>query len=196
MCAFQTALGPDSPETGMSRLHDWPHSPIHRLDETGVFMVTSGTYQKMPFFHSEDRLTLLANSLIELCKKCSLGLQAWAVFPNHYHFIAQVPQAQNLKRLARHLHSTTAIAVNREDNLPARKIWFQYWESHITFQRSYLARLNYVHQNPVRHGIVRLASAYPWCSAAWFERKANPAFFRTVISFPCDRLDIPDEFDA
>jgi putative transposase len=125
-----------------------------------------------------------------------LGLQAWAVFPNHYHFVAQVPQAQNLKRFARHLHSTTAIAMNREDNLPGRKVWFQYWESHITFQRSYLVRLNYVHQNPVRHGIVRLASAYPWCSAAWFERKANPAFFKTVISFPSDKLDIPDDFDV
>ncbi len=195
MCAVRPLLGPDS-DTHTNGVHDWPHSPIHRLSETGIFMVTSGTYQKTPFFHSADRLTLLANSLIELCQKYSLGLETWAVFPNHYHFVAQVPQAQNLKRFARHLHSTTAIAMNREDNLPARKIWFQYWESHITFQRSYLARPNYVHQNPVKHKVVRVASQYPWCSAGWFERKADPAFFKTVMNFPYDKLEIPDDFDV
>ena len=179
-----------------STLRDWPHAPIHRLNETGVFMVTSGTYQKASFFDSAKRLTLLANSLIELCQKYSLGLQAWAVFSNHYHFIAHAPQPKHLKRLARHLHSTTAIAVNQEDNLPGRQVWFQYWESHITFHRSYLARLNYVYQNPVRHGLVRDASAYRWCSAGWFKRKADPAFFKTVLSFPCDQLDIPDDFDV
>ena len=86
--------------------------------------------------------------------------------------------------------------MNREDNLPARKIWFQYWESHITFQRSYLARLSYVHQNAVKHNVVRAASQYRWCSAGWFESKANPAFFKTVMNFPSDKLDIPDAFDV
>ena len=35
--------------------------------------------------------------------------------------------------------------------------------------KSYLARLNYVHQNPVKHGLVRVANQYRWCSAAWLE---------------------------
>jgi putative transposase len=86
--------------------------------------------------------------------------------------------------------------INEQDGTPKRKVWFQYWESHITFHRSYLARLNYVYQNPVKHGIVRVASDYPWCSAGWFERKANRAFFRTVMNFPCDRIDIPDDFEV
>ena len=179
-----------------SAVRDWPHAPIHRLSETGVFMVTSGTYQKARFFRTPERLTFLTNSLLELCEKYSLALQAWAVFSNHYHFLAHAPQPRNLKQLARHLHSTTAITVNQEEKLPGRKVWFQYWDSHITFQRSYLARLNYVCQNPVKHGIVRVASDYPWCSAGWFERQANHAFFRTVMNFPCDQLDIPDDFDV
>ena len=180
----------------LARPRDWPHAPIHRLNETGVFMVTSGTYRKAPFFHSEDRLTLMVNSLIDLCQKYSLGLQAWAVFPNHYHLVAHIPQPQNLKRFTRHLHSTTAIAVNQDDHLPGRKVWFQYWESHITFQRSYFARLSYVHQNPVRHKIVRVASQYRWCSAGWFERKASPALFKTVMNFPCDKVVVPDDFEG
>jgi hypothetical protein len=49
-------------------LQDWPHAPIHRLQQAGAYMVTSGTYQKAPIFNSPERLTLLANSLFDLAK--------------------------------------------------------------------------------------------------------------------------------
>jgi putative transposase len=157
-------------------------------------MVTSGTYRKTPLFRTPERLTLLTNSLLDLAAKYGWILQAWAVFANHYHFIAESAQPASLQKLIRHLHSATAIAINEQDSAPGRKVWFQYWESHLTFQRSFFARLGYVHRNPVRHGLVNTPSSYPWCSAAWFERKSSPAFFKTIMSFPNDRLEIPDDF--
>jgi putative transposase len=196
MCAVRPKLESEPVVGHLSAIHDWPHAPLHQLKDAGVFMVTSGTYQKARLFRTPERLTFLTKSLTGLCQKYSLDLQAWALFPNHYHFLAQILQPRNLSRLTRHLHSSTAIWINGQDGAPNRKVWFQYWESHITFHRSYLARLNYVYQNPVKHGIVRVASDYPWCSAEWFERKANRAFFRTVMNFPCDRIDIPDDFEA
>ena len=182
-------------ESTIQSRHDWPHSPLHQLSEAGVFMVTSGTYQKLPHFRSAGRLQLLTESLFELAAKYSWNLQAWAVFSNHYHFIAESRQPRNLKKFVSHLHTQTAAAVNRLDDAAGRKIWFQYWETRITFQKSFLARLNYVHQNAVRHGLVRTASSYPWCSAGWFERKASAAFCRMVARFPCDKIVVPDEFE-
>jgi putative transposase len=64
----------------------------------------------------------------------------------------------------------------------------------LTFERSYLARLNYVHQNPVKHGLVKVANQYPWCSAAWFERTASPAAVKTIYSFKTDKLKIDDDY--
>jgi putative transposase len=75
-----------------------------------------------------------------------------------------------------------------------RKVWHQYWDLRITFQKSYLARLNYVMQNPVRHGIVGSADQYPLCSASWFEMKSSPAFFQSVSSCKIDALDVLDDF--
>ncbi len=196
MCAVHPKLESKPVIGHLSAIHDWPHASLHQLTDAGVFMVTSGTYQKAGLFRTPERLTFLTHSLTELCQKYSLDLQAWAVFPNHYHFLAQILQPRNLSRLTRHLHSSTAIWINEQDGTPNRKVWFQYWESHITFHRSYLARLNYVYQNPVKHGLVRDASAYQWCSAGWFKGKADRAFFKTVLSFPCDKLDIPDDFDV
>jgi putative transposase len=64
----------------------------------------------------------------------------------------------------------------------------------LTSERSYLARLNYVHQNPVKHGLVAVANQYPHGSAAWFERTASPAQVKTLYSSKTDRLNIQDDF--
>ena len=94
------------------------------------------------------------------------------------------------------LHAKTATWINRLDGEPKRKVWFNFRETRLTYQKSYLARLNYVHQNPVKHGLVPVANQYPWCSARWFERKASQAIAKSIYRFKTDQLGIPDDFEA
>jgi putative transposase len=70
----------------------------------------------------------------------------------------------------------------------------KFGDSRLTFEKSWLARLNYVHQNPVRHSLVSVASHYPWCSASWFETNARSGFVKSVYSFKIDRINMPDVF--
>ena len=138
---------------------------------------------------------MLHLALLTITNEYQWQLEAWAVFPNHYHFIAHSPpKAETLTPMLRELHSRTARAVNRHDSAPGRKVWHNYFESRLTHERSYLARLNYVHQNPVRHGLTPVSNQYRYCSAAWFERNATPAQVKTVYSFKTNRLAIQDDF--
>ncbi len=160
-------------------------------------MVTAGTYQKVPHFRSAQRLQLLCDGLLRLANEYGWMLQAWAVFPNHYHFVAvSPPQPESLRHLVRRLHAFTAKKVNQLDGTPGRKVWFEYWDTQITNQRSYLARLHYVNDNAVHHGLVREPTLYAWCSAGWFLRKASPSFVRTVANFPYDRVGVSDAFEV
>ena len=158
-------------------------------------MVTSGTYNKEQLFYSPEKLQLLHDTLLLFSSDFGWKLQAWAVMSNHYHFIAISPdEPANLNKLIKKLHMVTAKQINNMDNAQGRKVWFQYWESLITFEKSYLARLNYVHHNPARHCIVRDSREYPWCSAAWFEKSADEAFRKTVNGFKTDSLSVKDDF--
>ena len=173
---------------------DWPHSPAHYLSPAGAVMVTAATYRKTPIFSSRARLDLLQRHLLQLADEYLAVLQAWAIFPNHYHFVAESADPKKLPVLIRHLHSLTARQVNELDATTGRKVWFQYWDSRLSFENSYFARLRYVHENPVHHGLVSVASNYPWCSAGWFERRAEPSFRKTILSFPCDTINVRDDF--
>jgi putative transposase len=76
--------------------------------------------------------------------------------------------------LVRHLHRELAIRLNRIDATLARRVMYEFWDTRLTFEKSWLARFNYVHQNAVKHGLVSVANQYPWCSASWFETNARP----------------------
>jgi len=174
---------------------DWPHAPIHRLNADGVYMITGATLHKQLLFSTPAKLTLLENQILTLAKQYSWQLEAWAVLMNHYHLIARgAPNAERLDAFVNHVHSNTARDLNRQEDRIARPIWYNFWETKLTYERSYLARLNYVHQNAVKHGLVSVANQYQWCSAAWFERTASPSAVKTIYSFKTDRLKVDDDY--
>ena len=176
-------------------MQQWPHAPLHWLHNQGAYMVTAGTYQKIHHFKTPERLTLLHDSLLQYAQEFGWGLRAWAVFSNHYHFVGVSPaDPGTLRPFLTKLHGTTAKTINELDGQKGRKVWHQYWDSHLSHQRSFLARLNYVQQNPVRHKLVDHATEYVWCSASWFERAASPTFVKTVKSFKIDNVNVYDEY--
>jgi putative transposase len=85
--------------------------------------------------------------------------------------------------------------LNQYDDTPARKVWHNYWESRLTFQASYLARLQYVHQNAVKHRLVTTASLYPWCSAGWLEYTVSPATVKALARFQTDKVQVDDNYE-
>ena len=178
----------------------WPHAPRHQLSESGTYFLTAGTYRKQHFFRGRQRLEVLHRGLLRVARDHGWQLEAWAIFSNHYHFVGHSPveeiTAFNLSTMLNQLHENMAIWVNRLDGTPGRRVWFNYRETRLTFEKSYLARLNYVHQNPVKHGLVTAANQYSWCSAGWFERTASPSQVRTIYGFKTNAVRVYDEYDV
>ena len=177
----------------------WPHAPDHRLSMRGTYCVTAGTYQKAHLFRQAKRLDVLQRGLLTVARHFGWHLEAWSVFSNHYHFVghspSDAPDAANLPDMLSMLHVKTAEWINRMDCTPGRQVWFNYWETRLTYQKSYLARLNYVHQNPVKHGLAAVANQYRWCSAGWFEREASAPMVKAIYRFNIQRVQILDEFE-
>ena len=174
----------------------WPHAPTHRLAEGGTYFVTAGTYLKKHHFREPPRLDVLQRGLLAVASEFNWQFEAWCVFSNHYHFVAHSPGAgaETLSPMLEKLHAKLALWVNKLDKTPGRQVWFNFYETRLTYEKSYLARLHYTHVNAVRHKLVGVSNQYPWCSAAWFERTATPAQVKTIYSFPTDKLHVEDNF--
>jgi len=164
----------------------------------GTYFVTAGTYLRQHHFAGKTRLAVLHRGLLKVASEFGWRLEAWAVFSNHYHLVGHSPEAadtaENLTQMLGQLHEQTAKWVNKLDNQPGRKVWHNFHDTRLTYEKSYLARLNYTHQNAVKHGLVPVANQYPWCSARWLERTATPAQIKTIYKWKIDTVNVPDEY--
>ena len=189
------ALQPEQSRLASTEI-SWPHAPPHRLSKYGTFFVTTGTLHKEHVFRGPERLDLLHAALLRRAEEDGWQLEAWAVFSNHYHFVAHALQgAVSVGLMLKELHRTTAIDVNKLDGAEGRPVWFNFRDTPLTFETSYYARLAYVHNNPVKHGLVKDARQYRWCSAGWYERTATPAQVATLASVKTDAVRVYDDYE-
>ena len=173
----------------------WPHAPPHYFTPHGTYIIIAATLHRKPLFDSSAKLDSFHYTTFELAKSYDLILQAWAFFPNHYHLVVSFENTKTTHRdFVRHLHRELTIRLNRIDTTPGRRVMYEFWDTHLTLEKSWLARLNYVHQNPVKHQLVSVANQYRWCSAAWFESNARSGFVKSVYSFKTDLIKVPDDF--
>jgi len=173
---------------------DWHHAPLHRFVPGAIHMVTGGTMEKAHLFKDHESLSLFQEVLLNVLYDRGWVPHAWACLSNHYHFLAKAPEEGDLTRFVQHLHSQLGLRLNQRDDTPGRRVMYQFWDRAITHDSSYYARLNYVMNNPVKHGRVEDARMYPWCSAKWFHDHHASPFRRRVLSYGTDRVNEPDDF--
>jgi putative transposase len=174
----------------------YPHNPPHYFVPNAMYIVTGSMLYKKHVLMDDKRKALVLQILLERAAYWRWELEAWAILENHYHFISRAPENPlTLEKLIRQIHSKTAVELNKQDGTPGRKVWYNYWDTCITHETSYFARMHYVHLNPVKHGLVENAEDYPFCSYRWFLEKADDEFRESVMNQPIDRVEIEDDFD-
>jgi putative transposase len=121
-------------------------------------------------------------------------VDAWVVLPDHLHCLRTLPPGdddfpgrwQTIRiAFSRSLAVTEARSVNRLRR-GERGIWQRrYWEHTIRDARDYAAHMDYIHFNPVKHGLVREVGLWPYSTfhrsvtlglypAAWAGGSAEP----------------------
>jgi putative transposase len=92
-------------------------------------------------------------------------------------------------------HKFTARRWNAEDQQPGRQVWWNYWDTCLLSEAAYLARWNYVHWNPVRHGLVTRPEDYDFSSYREYYEAQSAATREVEKRFPHGLVtDVPDDF--
>ena len=179
----------------MEMFKEYSHNPPHLFRPNAIYVITGSLINKRHLLNSNDKKRFFCETLFERASKLDWKLEAWACLSNHYHFIAHAPEnALSMRALIRSVHSLSARYVNSIDNKPGRRVWWNYWDTCIRNERSYLSMLRYVHENPVKYGFVDKAEDYPFCSYRWFLNVTDPDFQREVLTQPIKQVQVYDEF--
>ena len=180
----------------MEQYKTYTHTPPH-LYQTGVkYFITASTYGRKRLLDDPAKEKLFS-SLLKSCDKYGWKLEDWVILDNHYHIMVTAPNAEmNLPTFVAEYHKFTALYVKKNNpatqNVP--KIFNNYWDTCVTYENSYYARLNYIYYNPVKHGYVQHAQDYEWGSFKTRYREDKPYMENLAKAFPFDEVIVQDEF--
>jgi REP element-mobilizing transposase RayT len=98
---------------------------------------------------------------------------AFVVMPNHVHLLATPAVA--LPKLTKSLKGITAKRANAMLALIGNPFWQEESYDHLVRHKGEFEKIeSYIHDNPVRAGLVRETSEFRWSSAGWATR-GSPA---------------------
>lgn len=193
----------------------YKHNPPHLFIKSSKYFITASTYKRKPYLKLSFTKERLIWSLQKEFNRYSWEIEDWVILDNHYHLMVNAPEnPHSLPDIFKEVHRFTALwikknmnlknreSINRIDDASTRlmrsksseKIFYNYWDTCITYEKSYYACLNYIWYNPVKHGYVD--SPEKWYFGSYYNRfqEEMEDMNQIVEKYPFDKVKIKDDF--
>jgi putative transposase len=144
----------------------------------GTYFFTVVTHRRYPWFGDDNNIALLRDAFRHTRARRPFELQAIVVLPDHLHCMWKLPENDSdfssrwrdiKKFVSRRL-------VTGSNARPERHVWQRrFWEHMIRDDLDWQRHLDYIHYNPVKHGLVSAPHAWRWSSfhvavrRGWYE---------------------------
>jgi putative transposase len=154
---------------------------LRRFQETNhSHFVTFSCWHRRRYFKSDDLYSLFVQGLEAARTRFNFRLYGYVVMPEHVHLLLSEPTKQKLAdaihylklsfaKRARGPHSASAqVSVQRTDaNLGHTSTSFwekRYHDRNVRDYHEFGVKLRYLHNNPVKRGLVESPEEWPWSS--------------------------------
>ncbi len=132
----------------------------------GCYFFTVVTRNRVPFLCEEPAIQALRASFRQVMQHRPFRLEAIVVLPDHLHAIWKLPEGDSD-------FSTRWRAVKRGVTgmlgHGRGRLWQpRFWEHWLRDEEDWRRHLDYVHYNPVKHGLVAAPGEWPWSSFRQF----------------------------
>ena len=132
--------------------------------EIRTFFVTSVAHGRNPLFKKEETARLFLNVLQDNRTKGHYLLHEFVLMPDHFHLIITPAQDVPLEKAIQYIKGGFSFRAKKELSLQSL-VWQESFTNHrIRDSEDYYRHREYIHQNPVKAGLARMLSEYPYSS--------------------------------
>ena len=151
----------------------------------GTYFFTVNANRRSRTVNLVERFGLLRAVVAEVKARHPFKLHAWVVLPDHLHWVVSLPEGHaNFSTRWRLIKANFCKALpdretrsNHARMRGERGVWQRrYWEHNIRDEQDFRAHVDYIHFNPVKHGLVARVQDWQYSSFhAWVERGRYPS---------------------
>lgn len=133
--------------------------------------VTLRTFDRAPLLAQASMKKLLLNRFMETKKRFRLAVAGYVVLDDHVHLLFNLPTEYEYSAVMNDLRAGFKRARRESTPLLERDApnITPFWEHAIEYRSAFStddlrAYLDFIHYDPVRHGLITRAADYPWSS--------------------------------
>jgi len=143
----------------------------HRtLQKSGTFFITTSTYNKIRRFKSSKDYEIVLEKIEAYRLRDNAKIHGYVVMPNHLHLLLTIPESHSISSFMRDLKKRIAYEYLIENKLETQKLWqLRFDDVHIISEEIFAVKLNYIHYNPVKAGLVNEPRDWRYSSAGFYE---------------------------
>ena len=138
----------------------------------GTYFFTVVTHQRRPLFSLPANVQRLRTALRRTQSAYPFRIDAMVVLPDHLHALWTLPDDDGDHarrwRLAKTLFTQSApedVPGDRARRPGERSVWQRrYWEHLVRDDEDFRRHMDYIHYNPVKHGLVEQPGDWPYSS--------------------------------
>ena len=121
------------------------------FNKGNCYFITSVTYKRMPILL--DNADLLIKAIQKMKYRLNYDLIAWVILHDHFHFLIQSDKYDPSDILHR-IKLSFGILFRNKYKLKHGRIWqSRYWDHVIRDENDLRHHIDYIHYNPVKHGL-------------------------------------------
>jgi len=133
----------------------------------GCYFFTVVTYQRRPLFDDEHNVDLLRQAFAWTRARRSFDIEAIVILPDHLHCVWRLPEGDN--DFSGRWRTIKQFVSRRIDATVLRRgektVWQRrFWEHLIRDEEDWRRHVDYIHFNPVKHGMVNAPEDWPYSS--------------------------------
>lgn len=114
--------------------------------------ITNMTYERRPIII--DNIDLLWEAVETILQKDDFGLMAWVILPDHFHFLIDVKKS-NISKILQRIKLSYSVRLRNRYGFDYGKVWQNgFWDHIIRDEKDLNSHLNYIHYNPIKHGLI------------------------------------------
>jgi REP element-mobilizing transposase RayT len=120
-----------------------------------------------PTFLKEPQIAFLVANAITKFAGHKYELLGWVIMPNHVHLLLKILKGYSLAKVMHSIKGFTATEANKLLGRSGR-FWSPDYFDRFIRDREHLSHAkNYIDENPVKAGLCKAPSDWPWGSAGW-----------------------------
>jgi len=155
------------------------------------FITTNLDHGVRPLQHSDYEIIL--ETIAKSRKRLGFLFCGYVLIPDHWHALISTQNPLTISKTLQDIKRVSSLKINGLHKTRGSRWQHQFWDRFVRHSKEFTERLEYMHYNPVRKGLVEHPGQWRWSSVN------NFSLDKTVIAacpIQIDYVHLPDDYRA